>query len=78
MIYSVSEIGEMTDFLKAFPFISIEEYTWRLTVPQIELMKFDTTHIEHLSERQVKMRKGTHIGGEYGFDNVNDLGGNIF
>ena len=45
----------MIDFLKAFPFISKEEYLWSWTVPQVELAAHDNTHIEHLTEEQAKI-----------------------
>lgn len=79
MIYAVSEVGDMVDFLKAFPAISVEEYRWKLSTPMVELMRFDNTHLEHLTEEQAKKRKrgAIHLGGEHGFEGVNDLGGKI-
>lgn len=81
MIYAVSEVGDMVDFMKAFPSVSLDDYLWKLSVPMIKLMRFDNTHLEHLSEKEAKRRKaereGSHIGGEHGFDMVNDLGQQI-
>lgn len=78
MIYAVSEIGDMVDFIKAFPSVSIDDYLWKLSVPMVQLMRFDNTHLEHLSEKEAKRRKAerdaVQIGGEYGFDGLNDLG----
>ena len=78
MIYAVSEIGDMVDFIKAFPSVSVDDYLWRLSVPMVQLMRFDNTHLEHLSEKEAKRRKAerdaVQIGGEYGFDGLNDLG----
>jgi len=71
----------MMDFLKAFPFMSVEQYLWQYTCPQIEIMRADNTHIRHLSEKQIKMRKAVHIGGEYGYDTgsmTTDLGTPVF
>lgn len=45
----------MIDFLKAFPFVTKEEYLWSWTVPQVELAANDNTHIEHLTEEQAKI-----------------------
>ena len=84
MIYAVSEIGEMVDFLKAFPGVvsGVEEYKWGLPCTMIELMRADNTHLEHLGKKEVERRKrmkgGVNIGGEYGFDGLNDLGGRVF
>jgi hypothetical protein len=44
----------MTDFLKAFPFVSMEEYLWKYSVPLIRVMSADTTHTLYLSESQAK------------------------
>ena len=41
MIYSVSEAGDMVDFLKANPFMSLETYMWGVSVPMIRLMALD-------------------------------------
>lgn len=82
MIYAVSEIGDMMDFLKNNPAISYDDYMWGLSVPMISIMRADGTHLRHLSKKEQEKRKkaetGLHIGGDYGFDNVNDLGGKIF
>ena len=76
----MSEVGDMVDFCKAFS-VSIDDYLWKLSVPMIKLMRFDNTHLEHLSEKEAKKRKADReaiqIGGDYGFDAVNDLGGVI-
>lgn len=77
MIYAVSEIGDMVDFMKAFPTVSVEEYKWRLTAPQIALMAADNTHLRYKSKKETE-QKGVHIGGEHGFGAINDLGGAIF
>lgn len=80
MIYSVSEVGDMADFLKAFPFVSMEDYMWKMSSPMIRIMAADNTHVEHLSEKQAqklkRMKHGMHIG-DMGNGFVNDLGQNI-
>lgn len=45
------------DFLKAYPFISIEQYKWELTVPQIKIMSYDASRVIYLSEKQAKKIK---------------------
>lgn len=61
----------MIDFLKAFPFVSKEEYMWKWTVPQIKLASADNTHVRYLSESQAKRRKAEMHDGS---DLRNDLG----
>lgn len=61
----------MVDFLKANPFVSMEDYRWKLSVPMIKLMCADNTHIHYLSEKQAKKRKAKVIDGK---NLTNDLG----
>lgn len=53
--------GEMFDFIKAYPSVTMEQYMWHMTVPQILLAQYDTTHIEYLSEEQAKKDKAPKI-----------------
>ena len=65
----------MIDFLKAFPFVTKEEYMWKWTVPQIKLASADNTHVMYLSEKQAEMRKTKRHNG----NNLrNDLGITVF
>lgn len=66
----------MFDFLKAFPSVTMNQYMWEMTVPQILLAQHDTTHIEYLSEEQAKMQKTKVINSAE--DLINDLGFPIF
>ena len=75
MIYSVSEVGDMVDFLKAKPFVSMEDYKWRLSVPMIKIMAMDNTHINYLSDKQIERRNSKVIGNGA---KLNDLGLPIF
>ena len=75
MIYSVSEVGDMVDFLKANPFVSMEDYKWRLSVPMIKIMSMDNTHINYLSDKQIERRNSKVIGNG---TKLNDLGLPIF
>lgn len=65
----------MVDFLKAYPFVTMEEYKWKLSVPMIRLMTIDNTRIHYLSEKQAEKRKGVNIDGN---NLSNDLGIPIF
>lgn len=76
MIYSVSEIGSMMDFLRSNPFITMEDYKWKLSVPMIRLMSADFTHIEYLSEKEQKMKGAVVVNSAE--DLLNDLGAPIF
>lgn len=66
----------MTDFLKAHPQVTRDEYLWEWSVPQIELAEVDSTHIEYLSEEQAKIDKARMFTEDMGSvsDLVNDLG----
>ena len=75
MIYSVSEVGDMVDFLKATPFVSLEDYKWGLSVPMIKIMAMDNTHINYLSDKQIERRNSRVIGNGA---KLNDLGLPIF
>ena len=75
MIYSVSEVGDMVDFLKANPFVSMEDYKWRLSFPMIKIMAMDNTHINYLSDKQIERRNSKVIGNGA---KLNDLGLPIF
>ena len=61
MIRSVSEIGEMVDFLKANPYMSIEEYRWKYSIPMIKIMGMDNSHVNYLSEKEAERKKGRLI-----------------
>jgi hypothetical protein len=75
MIYSVSEAGDMVDFLKANPFISLETYMWGVSVPMIRLMALDYTRAKYLSDEEVAMKKAKDID----LDNLNnDFGVPLF
>lgn len=62
----------MVDFLKAFPFVSMEEYKWGLSAPMIHLMAIDNTHVNYLSEKQATKKKATKIDSAEAL--MNDLG----
>ncbi len=67
----------MIDFLKLFPFVTKEEYMWEWTIPQIRIAKNDFTHVNYLSEEEIKARK-TKVVGKNGDSPLSDLGGMIF
>lgn len=50
----MSEIGDMVDFLKANPFMTMEDYLWKYSIPMIKIMGMDNSHVNYLSEKQAK------------------------
>lgn len=67
----------MVDFLKAFPFFSMDEYRWKYSVPYIRLISADNTRVHYLSEKQAKNRKAKKIDGSKPLL-LNDLGLPVF
>lgn len=75
MIRSVSEIGDMVDFLKANPYMSVEDYMWKYSVPMIKIMGMDNSHVNYLSEKQAKNRGLKNIDLNKSVEELNnDLG----
>lgn len=50
----------MVDFLKANPFMTMEGYLWKYSIPMIKIMGMDNSHVNYLSENQAKNR-GTKV-----------------
>ena len=65
----------MVDFLKANPFVTMEDYKWKLSVPFIRLMISDNTRIHYISEKEAKKENATIINSAD--DLMNDLGMSI-
>ena len=75
MIRSVSEIGDMVDFLKANPYMSVEDYMWKYSVPMIKIMGMDNSHVNYLSEKQAKNKGFKNIDLNKSVEELNnDLG----
>lgn len=75
IIYAVSEIGTITDFIKAHPMYTIDDYKWNLNPRFIRIMCIDNTRIHYMSERESKMENAIMINSAD--DLMNDLGMNI-
>lgn len=73
----MSEVGRMVDFLKANPFVSMEDYLWKYSVPYLRLMAVDNTRVIYLSEEQAKKQNAAKFGGDDA-SNLTDLGVPIF
>lgn len=47
----------MMDFLKSYPFLTVEDYYWNYSYIMIQLMIRDATKVYYLSEAQYKEYK---------------------
>lgn len=47
----------MMDFLKAYPFLTVEDYYWNYSHIMIQLMIRDASKVIYLSEKQAKKMK---------------------
>lgn len=66
----------MVDFLKANPFMTMDDYLWKYSIPMIKIMGMDNSHVNYLSEKQAK-RHITHdlFRGATGLEEITtDLG----
>ncbi len=69
----------MVDFLKANPYMSMEDYQWKYSIPMIKIMGMDNSHVNYLSEKQAEKRKFKNIdmNGKSVEELNNDLGTKI-
>ena len=65
----------MVDFLKANPFVTMDDYKWGLSVPMIRLMISDNTRIHYMSDKEAKKENAVIINDAD--DLMNDLGMSI-
>ena len=77
MIYAVSEIGTIADFIKAHTMYNVEDYKWNLNPRLIRLMCSDFTRIHYLSEKEQEDRKSKKIDASNA-TMLNDLGIPVF
>lgn len=75
----MSEIGDMVDFLKANPFMTMDDYLWKYSIPMIKIMGMDNSHVNYLSEKQAENRKfkTVDMNGKSVDELNNDLGTKI-
>ena len=64
----------MVDFLKNNPYVSLEDYMWKMNPCLIKLMSIDNTRVHYLSDKEKERRKSKVTDGS----NLNDLGIPIF
>ena len=69
----------MVDFLKANPFMTMDDYLWKYSIPMIKIMGMDNSHVNYLSEKQAENRKFKNIdmNGKSVEELNNDLGTKI-
>lgn len=66
----------MVDFLKNNPYISIEDYMWKMNPCLIKIMSIDNTRVHYLSDKEKERRKSKIYDGSKPF--VNGLGIPVF
>lgn len=67
----------MVDFLKANPYVSLEEYKWGLSSPMIRIMCTDNTHIHYLSDKEKERKNAKTFNGK-NTEMLTDLGIPVF
>lgn len=67
----------MVDFLKANPFVSMDDYIWKLNPRMIRIMCIDNTRIHYLSENEAEMKGAVEFNKENA-SQFSDLGIPIF
>ena len=68
----------MVDFLKSNPYVTMDDYLWRLNPCLIRLMSMDNTRVHYLSEKQAKKKGGKMYDGSDLGALKNDLGVVVF
>ena len=66
----------MVDFLKAFPFMTLDDYKWKYSIPFIRLMGMDNTHVHYLTEKEAARRNAIKVNDPTKL--INDLGLPVF
>ena len=62
----------MVDFLKNNPYVTMDEYLWKLNPCMIKLMTVDNTRVYYLSDKDKQRKKSQVFDGKKPF--TNDLG----
>lgn len=52
MLHARTPIGQISDFLRAYPSVTYEQYMYKMSVAMITLMSMDFTHEITLNEAQ--------------------------
>lgn len=51
----------MVDFLRANPYMTVEDYRWKYSIPLIKIMGMDYSHVNYLSERELENRGSSTV-----------------
>lgn len=64
--------------MKANPFMTMEDYLWKYSIPMIKIMGMDNSHVNYLSEKEAKRGGVRTIDMSKSVDELNnDLGTKI-
>ena len=64
--------------MKANPFMTMDDYLWKYSIPMIKIMGMDNTHVNYLTEKEAEERKFKKIDMKKSVDELeNDLGTKI-
>ena len=66
----------MVDFLKANPYVTMDDYIWNLNPCLVKLMTIDNTRVRYLTDKEKERKKSMVYDGAKGA--TNDLGIPIF
>ena len=65
----------MVDFLKANPFMTMDDYLWKYSIPMIKIMGMDNSHVKYLSEGEAKHRDMKNV--DMNGSSVNELNSDL-
>lgn len=68
----MSDVGMMVDFLKNNPYVSMDDYMWKLNPCLIKLMTIDNTRVHYLTDKERERKKSKVFDGTKPL--TNDLG----
>ena len=57
MLHARTPVGQISDFLRAYPNITYDQYMYKMSVAMITLMGMDFTHEVTLNEAQYQFYK---------------------
>ena len=66
----------MVDFLKNNPYVTMDDYMWKLNPCLIKLMTIDNTRVHYLTDKDKERKKTKVFGGDKSL--TNDLGIPVF
>ena len=72
----MSDVGMMVDFLKNNPYVTMDDYMWKLNPCLIKLMTIDNTRVHYLTDKERERKKTKVFDGTKSL--TNDLGIPIF